>query len=163
MSQRLTLLFVCDHPELYTAFVSALISAGFQLLMAHNLQRAKKFLAQLNVDQIMVSHDGHGEGSALAEQLKRMAPQTPILLLAQHGELPPGSRPVCFADFQDEVVARAVATFFRQSLTGSRLTGAGRKVRSETSGKETGISRKPRPKGLRSAFAWVPLPGSPGN
>ncbi|MGO9562274.1 MAG: hypothetical protein ACLPPV_06465 [Candidatus Korobacteraceae bacterium] len=73
------------------------------------------------MDTILMLDSDYGDGGAVASELKRIAPETPILL---HGkgqqELQPGVDSLWQADLQDEAVANAVATFFQQSLMRSR-------------------------------------------
>src|SRR5271170_1593789 len=118
MSAQFTLLLLCDQREPYFLFISVLKSAGFQLLIARTAVRAKRFLADTTVDAILMLDSGYGDGAAVAGELKRMAPDTPILLRGE--ERQPGIDSYWQADLQDEAVANAVAMFFQQSLMRSR-------------------------------------------
>jgi len=115
MSARLTLLLLCDPSELPSLFLAALAAADFQLLFAQHVEHATSILSSLIVDAILI-----GLGSALgAAELKRAAPRTPTILLSSESralDAQGGIDSVCRADLKDEVVARAVAVFFRQSL-----------------------------------------------
>jgi hypothetical protein len=120
MSARLTLLLLCDQTELHSPFISALLAAGFQLLIEHRLEGAKLLLSRLPADAIMVCHESLQDGGVVGAELKRIAPRTPIILFPRgsHNLGPQlGIDSVCHADPQDEVVARAVAVFFYGALT----------------------------------------------
>jgi hypothetical protein len=118
MSAQFTLLLLCDQREPYFLFISALKSAGFQVLIARTAVRAKRFLSNTTVDAILILDSDYADGTAVASELKRMAPGTPILLRGE--ERRPGIDSLWQADLQDEAVANAVAMFFRQSLMKSR-------------------------------------------
>ncbi len=119
MSAQFTLLLLCDQREPYLLFISALQSAGFQLLIARTAVRARRFLSDTTVDAILIL-DG-ADSTALGSELKRMAPGTPILLRGEETqERQPGIDALWQADLQDETVANAVAMFFQQSLMKSR-------------------------------------------
>ncbi len=124
MSARLTLLFLCDRSEADSLFISALIASEFQVLLAHDISYAKVLLANFCVDGIMVSHLESQGDVPVGAHLKLVAPHTPLILCSD-GSSATGSRAgvdsVCSADLKDDSVARAVALFFRQSITGSRL------------------------------------------
>ncbi len=123
MSAQFTLLLLCDQHEPYSLFISALKSAGFQVLRARTPLRAKRFLSDATVGAILILDDDGCDRDAIGSELKRMAPGTPILL---RGEGNQGRRPgvdsFWQADLQDEVVANAVAMFFQQSLMKARPT-----------------------------------------
>lgn len=121
MNAQFTLLLLCDQREPYFLFLSALKSAGFQVLIARNAVRAKRSLSDTTVDAILILGSDYGDDTAVASELKRMAPDTPILLHGEKNrEQQPGIDSLWQADLQDKVVANAVATFFRQSLARSR-------------------------------------------
>ncbi|MGC2111233.1 MAG: hypothetical protein WA655_17090 [Candidatus Korobacteraceae bacterium] len=120
MSARLTLLLLCDQVDTYAVFISALLAAGFQLLVGRTPEDAKELLAQVSADIVMILHDGVCDGSLVGAELKLIAPQTPIILITD-GWLAPGPQlgidSICHADPRDETLARGVATFFRMTLT----------------------------------------------
>jgi|HubBroStandDraft_6_1064221.scaffolds.fasta_scaffold118011_3 hypothetical protein len=120
MSARLTLLLLCDQTELHSAFTNALLAAGFQLLIQHQPGDAKTVLSHLSVDAIMIRHNAIADGSAVAAELKFVAPRTPIIFFpAESNYQGPrrGIDSVCRADPHDEIIARAVAVFFHQAMT----------------------------------------------
>jgi hypothetical protein len=118
MSAQFTLLLLCDQSEPYFLLISALQSAGFQILIARTAVRAKRILSDTTVDAILILDSDYGDGAAVAVELKPMAPGTPILLRGE--ERQPGIDSLWQADLEDEAVANAVAMFFRQSLGKSR-------------------------------------------
>jgi hypothetical protein len=121
MSPRLTLLFLCNRVDSNAVFIPAFISAGFHLLIARHTEEAKTLLSSLEVDAIFIWHEGvsHLAGA----ELKLVTDHTPVILLRDQGQgeqRPPGVDSVCQLDPRDEVLAFAVAVFFRQSLGASR-------------------------------------------
>jgi hypothetical protein len=122
MSAGLTLLLLCDQYEPYFLFISALKSTGFQVLLARTALRATRFLRDTTVDAILILGHDHGDSNAVGSELKRISPDTPILLHSEekHERLP-GIDSLWQADLQDEVVIGAVAIFFRRLLETSRL------------------------------------------
>jgi hypothetical protein len=121
MSAQFTLLLLCDQHEPYFLFISALKSAGFQVLIARTAVRAKRFLSDATVGAILILDGDRCDGNALGRDLKRMAPGTPILLRGgENRKQEPGVDSIWQADLQDEVVANAVAMFFQQSLMNSQ-------------------------------------------
>jgi len=121
MSAQFTLLLLCDQREPYFLFISALQSAGFQVLIARTAVRAKRYLSETTVDAILILDGDYGDGNGIGKELKRMAPGTPVLLRGEENqERQPGIDSLWQADLQDEAVANAVAMFFWQSLGRSR-------------------------------------------
>jgi hypothetical protein len=126
MSAQLTLLLLCDQHEPYFLFVSALKSAGFQVVIARTAVRAMRFVSTTRVDAILILDSDGGDGDALGRELRRMAPRTPVLLRCEgKRERQPGIDALWQADLQDEAVANAVAAFFRQTLAGPPAEAAG--------------------------------------
>ncbi|HUI84467.1 MAG TPA: hypothetical protein VL240_09595 [Candidatus Binatia bacterium] len=120
MRPRLTLLFLCDRSEHHALFLSALVAAEFEPVLAHRTEQAKRYLSSHAVDAIVIYHPGLDDIAPVTGTLKRTAPSTPILRLNHRGEGPqPGIDATFFADLQDEVLTRAVALFLRQSLAGA--------------------------------------------
>lgn len=120
MSARLTLLLLCDQVDTYANFISALLGAGFQLLVGRTSEDAKELLAHVSADIVMILHEGVCDGSLVGAELKLIAPQTPIILITdgRHALGPQlGIDSICHADLRDETLARGVATFFRMTLT----------------------------------------------
>jgi hypothetical protein len=125
MPPQLNLLFLCNPAEQYTLFTSALAAAGFRLLIAHHEERAKRILLTRSVDAIVIHHDGINESSPITSMLKRAAPSAPIFRFGDEKCGPQaGIEAICHADLQDEVLASAVAIFFRQWLRPPRLASA---------------------------------------
>jgi len=121
MSAQFTLLLLCDQREPYFLFISALKSVGFEVLLARTAVRARRFLSETRVDAILIIDSASCNSKAVGRELKRMAPETPILLRGEENqERPPGIDSLWQADLQDEAVANAVAMFFRQSLARSQ-------------------------------------------
>lgn len=122
MSSRLTLLFVCDHRELYPVLTSAIESAEFSLLTAGNKEQADSILKEATVDAVLIQQSEVRRGRSICAALKRQSPRTPILLFAAEDQQPesyPGIYSVLHADAQDEVLARAIAVFLRRCLDSS--------------------------------------------
>jgi len=120
MSARLTLLLLCDQVDTYAYLISALLAAGFQLLVGRTPEDAKELLAHVPADLVMIRHDGVHDGSLVGAELKLIAPKTPILLLTSDSHpLGPqlGIDSICHVDPSDEALARGVANFFRMVLT----------------------------------------------
>lgn len=120
MSARLTLLLLCDQVDTYANFISALLGAGFQLLIGRTPEDAKELLSRLSADMVMIRHDGVYDGSLVGAELKLIAPQTPIILITDGTQaLGPqvGIDSICHCDPKDDTLARGVATFFRMTLT----------------------------------------------
>ncbi len=139
MSARLTLLVLCDPSELHSQMFSAFLSADFEIVSASHSEQARQVLSVRAVDAILIRHDSLPDGSSAGTQMKRIAPRTPVFLLADErvrgGSGPhPGLDSVCYADFrhEDESVMWAIAVFFRNALTRSRAPQAN--VPSETVG-----------------------------
>jgi hypothetical protein len=127
MSAQLTLLLLCDPREPYFLFISALKSAGFEVRIARTEVRAKRFLSDTTVNAILILDRDLCYRDATGSELKRMAPGVPILLRGEESqERQPGIDALWQADLQDEVVANAVAAFFRQSLGKPRVTAMAR-------------------------------------
>jgi hypothetical protein len=126
MSPRLTLLLLCESGEPYSVFISALMAAGFDVLVARTAGQATKFLSRTAVDVIMILRDDPGRDKGLGCELKRMAPAAQVLWLGRSGQQsqPSGIDALCNADVGDEVVARAVAVFFRQWLPPAAVSAA---------------------------------------
>ncbi len=119
MSARLTLLLLCDRTELHSPLTSALLAAGFQLLIQHNPEVARIFLSHVSVDAIMIRHDSLQDSGRVSAALKLVAPHTPIILFAGASEEvrpQPGIASICRADPYDETVVRGVAVFFHNAL-----------------------------------------------
>jgi hypothetical protein len=122
MNPRLTLLLLCNQCEPYALFISALVSADFQVLIARDSTRARKFLQSLSIDAIMILPDGEDGEAAAGAELKRLAPRAPVLMLTKPGQQrQAGIDAMWHADLGDEVLASAAALFFRQWLAPSRL------------------------------------------
>lgn len=116
MNSRLTLLFVCNQPRLYSAFLPEFKSADFHVLIARSLVRAKAILLTQSVNAILLCHDGHCDDRALAPQLKRMSPGVPIFLLTdQEQSRAADIDSVWRFDPGDAAVTRGMA-FFCQNL-----------------------------------------------
>ncbi|HZP22581.1 MAG TPA: hypothetical protein VFB04_03985 [Terriglobales bacterium] len=115
MNSRLTLLFVCNQPYLYSNFIAEFGSAGFQVLLARNLAQAKAMLLSRPVNAVLLRHDCSGDDRALAPQLKRTAPHISIYLLTDQQQRPPrGIDSVWSWETADVVVARGMAILFRR-------------------------------------------------
>jgi hypothetical protein len=128
---RLTLLILCDQSKVHSRLFSAFLSSDFEIIAVQRDDQAAQILSVQAVDAILIRHADVPDPGAAATELKRMAPRTPILLLADEraqrstaGHA--GIDSVCFADFQqeDESVMRAIAFFFRYTLTVSRAPRA---------------------------------------
>ena len=134
MSSRLTLLFVCDQPELYPAFISAFDSQEFEIVIARNPARAKVTLVSRNIDAVVIRHDRHRDDRGLARRLRSAAPQTPVFLLTDQPQ--PAGQPdvdaVWRAETADEPVSRAMAVLLRQFLKLSRGARASKLVPERT-------------------------------
>ena len=65
MSAQLTLLLLCDQHEPYFLFVSALKSAGFQVVIARTAVRAMRFVSTTRVDAILILDSDGGDGDAV--------------------------------------------------------------------------------------------------
>jgi hypothetical protein len=114
MNSRLTLLFVCDQSQFYSAFLTEFESADFQVLIVRGPARAKSILLVRSVNAIILCHNQHHDNRALAPQLKRIAPSVPVFLLTDQ----PQSRAtdidsVWRFDSSDPVVMRGMAIFCR--------------------------------------------------
>lgn len=119
MSSRLTLLILCDQMELHPLLISALEAADFRVVRASRKEQATKLLADLDVDAVIVDQSASHTGVSICPALKRVSPQTPILIFAgenQHTQSYPGIYSVLHADPSDELLARAIAMFLRESL-----------------------------------------------
>ncbi len=144
MSPQLTLLLLCDQREPYMLFISALESAGFQVLMARTAVRAKRFLSDTTVDAVLILDSDLCDGSAVGRELKRMAPETPILLHGENSqERQPGIDSFWQADLQDEVVVNAMAAFLGQSLGKSRAAAVARPQAGRKDVASTGAGQQP--------------------
>ncbi len=124
MSSRLALLFVSDQSHLYSKFILAFTSAGVEVLLARNLQQAEAILLKRAVHGILLPHDRKRDDRQLATQLKRITPRVPIFLLTDQTQ--PKQRDIdsiWHADFADETITRAIATFFSQVLQPSSMSG----------------------------------------
>jgi hypothetical protein len=122
MSPRLTLLFVCDQVESHALFISAFSAAGFQLLIVPHTEDAKTLLSSFSVDAIAVWDDSIRARRPNSSELKLASAGTPVILFRsreQAGPHPPGIDSICHVDFGDEILVRAAAVFFRQSLVAS--------------------------------------------
>jgi DNA-binding NarL/FixJ family response regulator len=120
MSPRLTLLFCHEALEFFPVLTSALESADFRLVIAHNKQEAHTLLSDRMIDAVLICQSKPRLGKSVCASLKRRAPRTPILLFTnedQSSQPYPGIYSVVRADAQDEVLTRAVAYFLRISLS----------------------------------------------
>jgi len=116
----LTLLFCHEAFELFPVLTSALESADFHLVVAHNKQEAHTLLSDRMVDAVLICQSKPRLGKSVCASLKRRAPRTPILLFTnedQSSEPYPGIYSVVRADAEDEDLTRAVAYFLRISLS----------------------------------------------
>lgn len=114
MSSRLTLLFVCNHPHLYSNFVNEFRAAEFQVFLARNLGQAKSVLLTHSPSGIVLCHDCSRDDRTVATPLKRMAPHLPVFLLTdQEQPLPTDVDCLWRSDLTDQVLIRGMAVFFR--------------------------------------------------
>ena len=144
MSSRLALLFLCDQSELYSKFILAFTSADVEVLIARNLQEAESILLKRPVHGILLRHDSKRDDRQLATQLKSITPRVPIFLLTDQTQ--PKQRDIdsiWHADFADETITRAIATFFSQVLQPSSMSG----TRTPMSGGAHFLSRGTRAQG----------------
>lgn len=124
MSTRLTLLFLCDQSSLYSGFISAFASAGFQVLLANSLSHASKILTSQQVDAVIIRHDGQRDDRPVAARLKGMMPRLPVVLVTDEAQARPATiDSIWRAEIGDEVVTRAMAMFFRQYFRPTRTSG----------------------------------------
>jgi hypothetical protein len=122
MSPRLTLLFVCDPVASRALFISSFSAAGFQVLVVPHTEDAKTLLASFSVDAIAVWDDGIRARRPNGSELRLASAGAPIILFRdreQAGPHPLGIDSVCHVDSDDEILVRAAAVFFRQSLVAS--------------------------------------------
>jgi hypothetical protein len=132
MSSRSTLVFLCQDPKRYGNFIAEFSSAGFDLLLAHDLTQARSHLVRGRADAIVVRHDGLADDRVLAPKLKSIAPRVPIFLVTDQEQ--PGQQPdidaVWRGDFTDDVIARCMAVFFERHLAPHDGKGAPRPLAS---------------------------------
>lgn len=114
MNTRLTLVFVCDQPHLYTEFLTQFQAANFQILIAHSNLQAKSILLTQSVTGIVLCHDYSRDDRALATQLKRISPDVPVFLLTNRQQPRPADvDSIWRAQIDDAVALRGMAMFFR--------------------------------------------------
>lgn len=133
MSARLTLLILCDQAELHSQLFTAFLSADFEIITAHRTAQAAQILLTRAFDSIMIRANAVADCSLAGSKLKKLAPLTPVLLLADEcrerfAATPSGIDSICYADFRqdDESVMRAIAFVFRHTLAAARVPRAGR-------------------------------------
>lgn len=129
MSTRLTLLFLCDQSSLYSGFISAFASAGFQVLLASSVSHAGKILNNRPVDAVIIRHDSQCDDRAAAIQFKRRSPRLPVFLITEEPQpRQDGIDSVWRAKVGDDVVTHAMAAFFKQYFLPSRSSRSGKLV-----------------------------------
>ncbi|HLZ41997.1 MAG TPA: response regulator [Candidatus Sulfotelmatobacter sp.] len=88
MGDNATLL--CIHRD--PAQLSLLEENGYELLTATNGSEALRLLSTRSVDAIVLEyHLGLLDGTVVASEIKKAQPQLPIVMLADHLELPDGA------------------------------------------------------------------------
>ena len=88
MAENGTLL--CIHRD--PAQLSLLQENGYELLVATNSSEGLRLLMTRSVDAIVLEyHLGLRDGAAVATEFKKAKPQLPIVMLADHLELPDGA------------------------------------------------------------------------
>src|SRR5208282_2840609 len=119
MSDRFTLLLVCDNPGACSPFRQSLRNTGLRLLAAGGTESAITLSYTESVDGILICKEDMQAGSAIGLQLKTLLRNTPVVLICTGCEtLVPSPRidAVCYTNALDDEMARIVAMLFRDFL-----------------------------------------------
>ena len=119
MSDRFTLLLVCDNPGACSPFRQSLRNTGLRLLAAGGTESAITLSYTESVDGILICKEDIQAGSAIGLQLKTLLRNTPVVLICTGCEtLVPSPRidAVCYTNALDDEMARIVAMLFRDFL-----------------------------------------------
>jgi CheY-like chemotaxis protein len=89
--QKATILCVEDECMQLKMHRTLFESAGYRVLEAQSTKQAFEIFTSSHVDAVVTDYwlsDSDGNGTALAEQMKRLRPNTPILMLSGFSALP---------------------------------------------------------------------------
>jgi DNA-binding response OmpR family regulator len=83
-------LCVENHPEYVGAMKYVLETAGYEVMVATNGDRALRLFTTLDVDGVLLEYDlPDTTGSAVRAEMKRIKPDVPVLLFAGVGSQTP--------------------------------------------------------------------------
>jgi hypothetical protein len=120
MSERLSLLFVCEDSDACFRFQRYLKREGCSLVLATDTERAARTLLCSSVAAVLIHLDNIPRGSIVACGLKLISPQTPMLLITGEWPInvvcPPGVDALCRATFLNRRAAHKIAKFVRYFL-----------------------------------------------
>jgi hypothetical protein len=116
----LTLLFVCPDPEDCSHSLAPAPSASDRLLVGRYSEATELLFSGGPVDAIIIHQDHLQHGCNVVAELKRVAPQTPLILLRDRNQRkemkPPEIAAVCCVDLGDEELVKSLWGFFRLML-----------------------------------------------
>jgi hypothetical protein len=120
MTERFTLVFVCDDPIACSAFYESLQDKGFRVFAAHNAGGAVMCSCTEAVNGILVYHDDAQLGRVIGCDIKSLFPTIPVVLVSTGVEMTAPSSDldaICYISSLDEEMASTMAMLFRHVLT----------------------------------------------
>ena len=90
MENRTTVFYVDDNPKSSRLLTSVLETCGFQVIAAHDPVEALGLCRRMSFDLALLDYDMPGmTGSQLAQEIKFLVPDAPIVLISGYAVLPP--------------------------------------------------------------------------
>lgn len=89
MENRTTVFYVDDNPKSSRLLTSVLETCGFQVIAAHDPIEALALCRKISFDLALLDYDMPAmTGSQLAQEIKFLVPDTPIVLISGYAALP---------------------------------------------------------------------------
>lgn len=89
MENHITLFYVDDNPKSSRLLTSVLEECGFRVIVAHDPTEALELCTKTSFDLALLDYEMPGmTGSQLAQELKFMAPDAPVVLISGRAALP---------------------------------------------------------------------------
>lgn len=90
MEDRRTVFYVDDNPKASRLLTSVLETCGFQVIGTHDPIEALALCKRMSFDLALLDYDMPGmTGSQLAQEIKFMVPDAPVVLISGYAALPP--------------------------------------------------------------------------
>ena len=90
MENRTTVFYVDDNPKSSRLLTSVLETCGFRVISAHDPIEALGLCKKTTFDLALLDYDMPGmNGSQLAQELKFLVPDAPVVLISGYAALPP--------------------------------------------------------------------------
>jgi len=113
MRQARTILYVSDGLDDRCSLLQALSSAGYDVVAAHSPHQAVVLSLHPNIDAAVIHASASEGGYSMAERLKFLNPEMPIVLInagaESNGALPPCVDAATYSETPDEAVSAITA------------------------------------------------------